>query len=66
VTLRDAESGGEESDDGVVGGAFDRGCGYPQQQGAVAGPRASGLAGAWDDADVEFDARAGLPDQDAP
>jgi hypothetical protein len=66
VAFGDAEGGGEEGDDGVVGGAFDRRRGDSQQQRAVPGSGAAGLASARDDADVDFDARAGLTNQETP
>jgi hypothetical protein len=60
------QGGGEEGDDGVVGGAFNRRCGNANQERAVAGPGACGFGGAGNDADVDFDARAGLSDQETP
>ena len=60
------QGGGEEGDDGVVGCAFNWRRGDANQERAVAGPGAGDLAGARNDADVDFDARAGLSDQEAP
>ena len=56
----------EIGDQGVVGGAFDRRGGHADDQRVVPGPGAFGFSGAGNDADVDFDARAGLTNQGRP
>jgi hypothetical protein len=50
---------GQEFDEGVVRGAFDRRRGEANQQGVVAGAAESGARSARDHADVDLDARGG-------
>ena len=62
----DVQGVGEEGDQGVVGGAFDRRGGDADHQRVVAGAGAFGFSGAGNDADVDLDARSGLTNQGTP
>jgi hypothetical protein len=65
-SLRDAQRAGEVCDQGVVGGAFDWRGGHADDQRVVPRPGAFGFSGAGNDADVDFDARAGVTNQGWP
>jgi hypothetical protein len=56
----------EIRDQGVVRGAFDGRSGHADHQRVVAGTGAFGFSGAGNDADVDFDARAGVTNQGWP
>ena len=64
--LGDVQGVSEVGDQGVVGGAFDGRRGHANHQRVVAGAGAFGFSGAGNDADVDFDARAGLTNQGRP
>ena len=64
--LGDVQDVREVCDQGVVGGAFDGRSGHADDQRVVAGAGAFGFSGAGNDADVDFDARAGLTNQGRP
>jgi hypothetical protein len=57
---------GEVRDQGVVGGAFNGWGRHAHDERVVAGAAELGFSGARDDADVDFDARAGLTNQGRP
>ena len=56
----------EVCDQGLVGGAFDGRGGHADHQRVISGAGAFGLSRARDDADVDFNARAGLTNQGKP
>ena len=65
-TLGDVEGIGEECDQGVVGRAFNGWGRHAHDERVVASTAVFGFSGARDDADVDFDARAGLTNQGRP
>jgi hypothetical protein len=62
----DVQSVREVCDQRVVGGAFDGRGGDANHQRVISGAGALRLSGARDDADVDFNARAGLTNQGWP